>query len=187
MPPPSGEQPYRIHDSAQPHHHDGIVWNPERRYFFDEKTGERLYRFKMAGSLDFDDQTSHLSLNRNVGSTGKGILIGMLSAFGSALLIALILALVYFFRYTNRGRIFLDRMGRPGEFDDEQAFARDEAEALEEMDDIQRAEYMRAKGTSGRFCILFVFSELFVLTFAKSLCNQIRQSPLRPTYPSRSF
>ena len=69
----------------------------------------------------------------------------MLSAFGSALLVILILALVYFLRYTNRGRILLDQLGRPGEYDDEQAFAKDEAEALEEMDDIQRAEYMRAK------------------------------------------
>ncbi|KAI9709641.1 MAG: Rsp5p-dependent ubiquitination, sorting of cargo proteins at the multivesicular body [Chrysothrix sp. TS-e1954] len=86
-----------------------------------------------------------LEVNRNVGSTGKGILIGMLSAFGSALIVALILAAIYFFRYTSKGRIFLDRIGRPGEFDDEQAFAKEEAEALEEMDDIQRIEYMRAK------------------------------------------
>jgi hypothetical protein len=80
-------------------------------------------------------------------STGKGVLIGMLSAFGSAAIVALILLLIYFFQYTQRGRIFLDRLGRPGEFDDEQAFAREEAEALEEMDDIQRMEYLRAKGT----------------------------------------
>ena len=37
-------------------------------------------------------------------------------------------------------------MGRPGQFDDEQAMLREEAEALETMDDMQRAEYMRAKG-----------------------------------------
>ena len=80
-----------------------------------------------------------------LGSTGKGILIGMLSAFGSAALVALIIAIVYFFRYTNRGRIFLDRIGRPGEFDDEQQFLREEEEALAEMDDLQRAEYFRAK------------------------------------------
>lgn len=73
----------------------------------------------------------------------------MLSAFGSALFVALVLVIVYFFRYTSRGRIFLDRIGRPGEYDDEQQFAREEAEALEEMDDIQRAEYMRAKGSPG--------------------------------------
>lgn len=79
-------------------------------------------------------------------STSKGVLIGMLSAFGSAALVAIILAIVFFFRYTQQGRIFLDRIGRPGEFDDEQAFLREEAEALEEMDDLQRMEYMRAKG-----------------------------------------
>ena len=88
----------------------------------------------------------NVSIQRQMGSTGKGILIGMLSAFGSALLIALVLVLVYFFRYTTRGRILLDRMGRPGEFDDEQAFAREEEDALEHMDDISRSEYLRAKG-----------------------------------------
>jgi hypothetical protein len=81
-----------------------------------------------------------------LGSTGKGILIGMLSAFGSAALVALLVAIVYFFRYTARGRILLDRIGRPGEFDDEQQFLRDEEEALAEMSDLERAEYHRAKG-----------------------------------------
>ncbi|KAH0547944.1 Rsp5p-dependent ubiquitination, sorting of cargo proteins at the multivesicular body, partial [Trichoglossum hirsutum] len=81
----------------------------------------------------------------NVGSTGKGILIGMLSAFGSAFLVLVIVSIVYFFKYTIRGRIILDRIGRPGEYDDEQAFAREEAEALEEMDELQRTEYLRAK------------------------------------------
>lgn len=85
-------------------------------------------------------------VSQGMDSTGKGILIGMLSAFGSAILIASILAAIYFFRYTNRGRILLDRMGRPGEYDDEQAFAKEEADALAEMDDIQCAEYLRAKG-----------------------------------------
>lgn len=80
------------------------------------------------------------------GSTGRGILIGMLSAFGSAAFVVLLFAVFYFFRYTRRGRIFLDRIGRPGEYDDEQALAREEAEALEEMDDLQRIEYSRAKG-----------------------------------------
>jgi len=79
-------------------------------------------------------------------STGKGILIGMLSAFGSAAFVVLLFAIFYFFRYTSHGRIFLDRIGRPGEYDDEQALAREEAEALEDMDDLQRVEYMRAKG-----------------------------------------
>lgn len=87
-----------------------------------------------------------INISSNNDSTGKGILIGMLSAFGSAALVVLVFAIFYFFRYTNRGRIFLDRIGRPGEYDDEQALAREEAEALEDMDEIQRLEYMRAKG-----------------------------------------
>lgn len=76
----------------------------------------------------------------------NGVIIGLLSSLGSALLIALICLVIYFFRYTTSGRIFLDRIGRPGEYDDEQAFAREEAEALESMDDMQRTEYLRAKG-----------------------------------------
>ena len=75
----------------------------------------------------------------------NGVIIGLLSSLGSALLIALICLVIYFFRYTTSGRIFLDRIGRPGEYDDEQAFAREEAEALESMDDMQRTEYLRAK------------------------------------------
>lgn len=90
-----------------------------------------------------------INIRANDGSTGKGILIGMLSAFGSAGFVALIFAIIYFFKYTSRGRIILDRVGRPGQYDDEQAYAREEAEALEVMDDLQRAEYFRAKGTSG--------------------------------------
>ncbi|EEQ33686.1 Protein ssh4 [Microsporum canis] len=77
--------------------------------------------------------------------TGKGILIGLLSAFGSAGIAILVLAIFFFFRYTQRGRILLDRFGRPGEYDDEQEFAREEAEALESMDELQAAEYFRAK------------------------------------------
>jgi hypothetical protein len=80
-------------------------------------------------------------------ATGKGILIGMLSAFGSAGVIALVLLIIWFFQYTQRGRIFLDRLGRPGEYDDEQAFIKEEVEALENMDDLARGEYLRAKGT----------------------------------------
>lgn len=73
-------------------------------------------------------------------------MIGVLSAFGSAGVAVLVLAVFFFFKYTNRGRIILDRIGRPGEYDDEQAFAKEEAEALETMDELQRAEYLRAKG-----------------------------------------
>ena len=87
-----------------------------------------------------------IRISSNNGSTGKGILIGMLSAFGSAAFVVLVFAIFYFFRYTSRGRIFLDRIGRPGEYDDEQALAREETDALEEMDDLQRVEYLRAKG-----------------------------------------
>lgn len=61
----------------------------------------------------------------------------------------MIFATFYFFRYTNRGKIFLDRIGRPGEYDDEQALAREEADALEGMDDLERGEYLRAKGAFG--------------------------------------
>ncbi|KAI5798260.1 concanavalin A-like lectin/glucanase domain-containing protein [Pyronema domesticum] len=79
------------------------------------------------------------------GSAGKGILIGLLSAFGSAFLVLLVFGFIYFFRNTRRGRIFLDVLGRPGAYDDEAARAREEAEALERMDEIERMEYLRAK------------------------------------------
>ncbi|ERT02303.1 protein ssh-4 [Sporothrix schenckii ATCC 58251] len=75
----------------------------------------------------------------------SGVVIGILSSFGSFFIILLIFLFVYFLRYTTPGRIFLDRIGRPGEYDDEQAFIREETEALETMDDMQRTEYLRAK------------------------------------------
>ncbi|CAK7567464.1 MAG: Protein ssh4 [Sporothrix epigloea] len=75
----------------------------------------------------------------------NGVVIGVLSSFGSAFVIIFIFMVVYFFRFTAPGRIFLDRIGRPGEYDDEQAFLREEADALETMDDMQRTEYLRAK------------------------------------------
>lgn len=78
-------------------------------------------------------------------SAGRGVLIGMLSAFGSAAAVAFILLIIYLLQFTRSGRIFLDRLGRPGEYDDEQAFLREEEEALEQMDDINRMEYQRAK------------------------------------------
>jgi hypothetical protein len=84
--------------------------------------------------------------SNNLGSTAKGIMIGIFSVLGAAGICLIIAAIVYYFRYTNTGRIFLDRITRPGEYDDEQQFAKEEAEALEDMDDLQRAEYMRAKG-----------------------------------------
>ncbi len=76
----------------------------------------------------------------------SGVVIGLLSSFGSAIVVLVVVFIVYFFRYTTSGRIFLDRIGRPGEYDDEEAFAREEADALESMDDMQRTEYLRAKG-----------------------------------------
>ncbi|KAI4657011.1 Rsp5p-dependent ubiquitination, sorting of cargo proteins at the multivesicular body [Alternaria viburni] len=83
--------------------------------------------------------------NNTLGSTAKGIMIGIFSVLGAAGVCLIIAAIVYYFRYTNTGRIFLDRITRPGEYDDEQQFAKEEAEALEDMDDLQRTEYMRAK------------------------------------------
>jgi hypothetical protein len=92
-------------------------------------------------------QNIFINISSDAGSTGKGILIGVLSAFGTAGLVVLVLAIFFFFKYTSRGRILLDWLGRPGEYDDEQAFLREEAEAMESMDELQRAEYIRAKGT----------------------------------------
>lgn len=86
--------------------------------------------------------------NNTLGSTAKGIMIGVFSVLGAAAFCLLVFTIIYYFRYTSQGRIFLDRITRPGEFDDEQQFAKEEAEALENMDDIQRTEYLRAKGRS---------------------------------------
>lgn len=94
-----------------------------------------------------------INITSSDGSTGKGILIGMLSAFGSAAFVVLIFAIFYLFRHTNRGRILLERLGRPGEYDDEQALAREEAEALEGMDDLRRIEYLRAKGAFQHYAL----------------------------------
>jgi hypothetical protein len=102
----------------------------------------------------------------DLGSTGKGILIGMLSAFGTAALVALLVAVFYILRYTSPGRILLDRFARPGEFDDEQQFLREEEDALAEMDDLQRAEYLRAKGSQ----IVFLNGERMKLTISLSFC-----------------
>ncbi|KAG6251473.1 Rsp5p-dependent ubiquitination, sorting of cargo proteins at the multivesicular body [Claviceps purpurea] len=74
-----------------------------------------------------------------------GIIIGLVSSFGSIVLIALVIFIFWASGCAGSGRIILDRLGRPGEYDDEQAFAREEAEALETMDDMTRTEYLRAK------------------------------------------
>lgn len=92
--------------------------------------------------FSFDTQTPRPIMTTPL----DGIVIGLLSSLGSAVIVAVIFLVIYFFRHTASGRIFLDRIGRPGEYDDEQAFAREEAEALETMDDMQRTEYLRAKG-----------------------------------------
>lgn len=99
-------------------------------------------------SMEFRSEPM-LASGNSTGSTGKGILIGILSAFGSAAVAFIVLAIFFFFKYTRRGRIMLDRIGRPGEYDDEQAFLREEEAALESMDDLARSEYLRAKGTTG--------------------------------------
>lgn len=79
-------------------------------------------------------------------SAFTGVIIGLVSSFGSVILIALVVFIFWASGCAGSGRILLDRLGRPGEFDDEQAFAREEAEALENMDDMSRSEYLRAKG-----------------------------------------
>jgi hypothetical protein len=121
-------------------------------------------------------------------STINGVVIGLVSSFGSALLIGLIFLVVYFFRYTSSGRILLDRLGRPGEYDDEQAFAREEAEALEEMDDLQRTEYFRAKGISISIFVLTPAAygsgggeEAVIQSVANAKVLQHSSRPIRPT------
>ena len=80
-------------------------------------------------------------------SAFTGVIIGLVSSFGSIILIALIVFIFWISGCAGSGRILLDRFGRPGEYDDEQAFAREEADALENMDEMARIEYLRAKGT----------------------------------------
>lgn len=79
-------------------------------------------------------------------NAGKGILIGLASAAGSILIVGILFAIIYFLKCTHSGRILLERIGRPGEWDDEQAFLREEAEQMERMGERERAEYFRAKG-----------------------------------------
>lgn len=129
------------HTSASQIAKNGIEWHVDGRH------GGRWYRHGDNHQWrEYPYPSSPELRTVGLGSTGKGILIGMLSAFGSAALVGLIIAVVYFFRYTNRGRIFLDRISRPGEYDDEQSFLREEEDALADMDELQRSEYFRAKG-----------------------------------------
>jgi len=123
--------------------------------------------------------------SNSLGSTAKGIMIGIFSVLGAAGLCLIIAAIVYYFRYTSQGRIFLDRITRPGEYDDEQQFAKEEAEALEEMDDLQRTEYMRAKGMASTrpscVCVQGAPTDP-----SQPLCRLIRPSPSRRIYPFHS-
>ncbi|KAH7246859.1 Protein ssh4 [Fusarium solani] len=86
-----------------------------------------------------------MGLSSSPSSAFTGVVIGLVSSFGSIVLIALVIFIFWVSGCASTGRIILDRLGRPGEYDDEQAFARDEAEALEVMDDMARQEYLRAK------------------------------------------
>ncbi|KAK9378304.1 concanavalin A-like lectin/glucanase domain-containing protein [Kockiozyma suomiensis] len=72
------------------------------------------------------------------------LLVGMVTTLGSIAILFIFFAIVYFLFYTRQGRILLHR-GRPGEYDDEQAFLREEEEGLEQMDDISRASYFQAR------------------------------------------
>lgn len=85
--------------------------------------------------------------NSDPSSALTGIVIGLVSSFGSIILIGLVVFIFWASGCAGSGRILLDRLGRPGDFDDEQAFQREEEEALETMNEMDRAEYLRAKGT----------------------------------------
>lgn len=87
-----------------------------------------------------------MGLSNPPSSAFTGVIIGLVSSFGSIILIALVVFIFWASGCAGSGRIILDRLGRPGEYDDEQAFLREEAEALETMDDMARTEYLRAKG-----------------------------------------
>ncbi|KAH0595079.1 hypothetical protein MHUMG1_07379 [Metarhizium humberi] len=87
-------------------------------------------------------------------SAFTGVIIGLVSSFGSIVLIALVVFVFWASGCAGSGRIILDRLGRPGEYDDEQAFLREEAEALETMDDMTRTEYLRAKGPTADLLII---------------------------------
>ncbi|KAK9321209.1 concanavalin A-like lectin/glucanase domain-containing protein [Lipomyces orientalis] len=72
------------------------------------------------------------------------LLVGLVSTLGSIVVLAVFFAILYFLFYTRQGRILLHR-GRPGEYDDEQAFLREEEEGLQQMDDIARTSYLQAR------------------------------------------
>lgn len=145
-------------------------------------------------SSDYENGRAFAAGGNSSGSTGKGILIGILSAFGSAAIAFLVLAIFFFFKYTRRGRIMLDRIGRPGEFDDEQAFAREEEAALESMDDLSRSEYLRAKGMAlNGFHLYFPYSykcpgyHVANNPFVQPSFKSIRPNLCKPTFLFPNF
>lgn len=75
-----------------------------------------------------------------------GVLLGLICSFASTLTICLIIVAYWYFKISDQGRILLERFSRPGQFDEEQRFAVEEAEALQTMDPMQKVEYLRAKG-----------------------------------------
>lgn len=89
-----------------------------------------------------------MSAKSTPSSALTGVVIGLVSSFGSVVLIIFVIFIFWASGCAGSGRIILDRIGRPGEYDDEQAFAKEEADALENMDEMSRTEYLRAKGKS---------------------------------------
>lgn len=87
-----------------------------------------------------------MAIGSDPSSALTGIIIGLVSSFGSIILIGFVVFIFWASGCAGSGRILLDRLGRPGDFDDEQAFQREEEEALETMDEMSRADYLRAKG-----------------------------------------
>jgi hypothetical protein len=138
------------------------------------------------GSAQINHDLMRMKYSSNIGSTAKGIMIGIFSVLGAAGVVLFIAAIVYYFRYTQNGRIFLDRITRPGEYDDEQQFAKEEAEALEEMDDLQRAEYLRAKGMAPGSVHGAVYSFAVYTDMLQPSSRPIRPNPSRPTSRFRS-
>lgn len=107
------------------------------------------------------DLKSSVTMASSPSSALTGVIIGLVSSFGSIVLIFLIVFIFWASGCAGSGRIILDRIGRPGEYDDEQAFAREEAEALENMDDMSRTEYLRAKGVLRCQCIITTMQTIY--------------------------
>ncbi|KAK9462475.1 concanavalin A-like lectin/glucanase domain-containing protein, partial [Lipomyces oligophaga] len=80
----------------------------------------------------------------NDGGINVPLLIGLVATLGTVAVLAFLFSLIYFLFYTRHGRILLNR-GRPGEYDDEQAFLREEEEGLANMDEFARTSYLQAR------------------------------------------